>query len=825
MIVSLNWLKKFVGIDIPVEELVTLIGARLVEIEEVVHIGAKYEEALVVHVVEAEKLEGSDHLSLTKIDDGGVAKNVDRDENGLVQVVCGAPNVAAGQLVVWLPPGATVPASFSAKEPFILTKKELVGKISNGMLASAKELDLFDEHEGILELDTEIKPGTLFAEAYELDDYLLDIENKSLTHRPDCFGIIGFAREVAAITGKQFKTPDWLLNLNPDFPKPVGDEVDLKVKVDDKSLSSRYEAIVVSGADGSKKSPLQVQTYLARVGVRPINAVVDVTNYLMILTGQPLHAFDYDKLLSVGGSADIHVRSASEGEELALLDGRIIKMTPDDIVISAGKTAVGLAGAMGGANTEIDENTKNIIIESASFNLFNLRATQFRHGIFSEAITRFTKGQSPDQTAPVLLNAVNLMGEWAEAKVVSDVADDYPLKNEPVKIEFTSHQINDILGSNYDYHQVMNVLRGSEFEVSELENSLELTVPYWRNDVHNVEDVAEEVGRLEGFDNIEPTLPKRDFVATRPTDFDGFKTMLRKVLVRSGADEVLTYSFVHGNVLDKAGLDIKNSYQIANSISPDLQYYRQSLTPSLLDLVHPNIKQGFDKFALFEINKTHQKSVGLTEEKVPIENDMLAFVFASKGEQFGAAFYQAKKFIDYLAQSIRVELKYESVDDGTTLTLPFEFKRSAFIKDENGSLIGVVGEYKKSVGKGFKLPEYTAGFELDLRALFSAFQKRSNKYSPISRFPSSERDICFQVSSNVNYGTILNNIAIALQSISGECTVSPIDIYQPEMGQTKNITVRIKMTAFDHTLTGDEMTAIVDKVASSVIKATNARVI
>ena len=431
MIISVNWLKQFTPIDMPINELATLIGSRLVEIEEVIDLGVKYKGVVVAKVVECAKLEGSDHLNVTKIDDGGMAQGVERDENGLVQVVCGAPNVRAGMLVAWLPPNSVVPETVNDKEPFVLGARKLRGAMSNGMLASAKELDLFDDHTGILEVDKDCAPGSSFAEVYELDDYLLDIENKSLTHRPDTFGIIGFAREVAAIQGKAFQTPDWLKALEPAFDVEQSGLDAPKVSIDDPQLSDRYQAVILSGTDGAVHSPVQVQTYLARVGVRPISAVVDVTNYLMMLTGQPLHAFDYDKVLAAsGGDAHIHVRAGREKETLDLLDGRTVELTPDDIVIAAGETAIGLAGAMGGANTEIDDSTKNIILESATFNLYNLRATQMRHGIFSEAITRFTKGQPAELTAPVLARAVELLRNHASATLVTAPADAYPGRRE-----------------------------------------------------------------------------------------------------------------------------------------------------------------------------------------------------------------------------------------------------------------------------------------------------------------------------------------------------------------------------------------------------------
>ena len=830
MIISLNWLKKFTDIDMLVDELVTLIGSRLVEIENVIDLGAKYRGILFVKVVEANNIEGSDHLSLTKIDDGGVTDGIERDGNGLIKVVCGAPNIRAGQLVVWLPPGIIVPETYGKTEPFVLGTRQLRGMASSGMIASAKELDLYDEHNEIIEIPDDIKPGTLYTKAYELNDYLFDIENKSLTHRPDCFGIIGFAREVAAISGRPFQTPDWLMNLSPDFSKVESSNVELTVTIDSPDLSPRYQAIVMAGADSKIKSPTKIQSYLARVGVRPINAVVDVTNYLMMLTGQPLHAFDYDKLLAVGlGKADIHVRAGRNDEILELLDGRKIILTPDDIVIAVGETAIGLAGAMGGLSTAIDENTKNIIIESASFNLYNLRATQMRHGIFSEAITRFTKGQSAGQTAPVLLEAVRLMTELTEAKCISNLVEAYPNKSDQIKIEFMAETVNNILGSVYDEKAMNSTLVNAEFDINQINSdAMTATVPYWRSDIHIVEDIAEEIGRLNGYDNIKLLLPRRNFTAVMPSDFDSFRHHVRQLLVQAGANEVLSYSFIHGNIIEKSGQDVANSYRIINSISPELQYYRQSLTPNLLDLIHPNIKSGYDEFGLFEINKTHLKSDGLNADNVPIESEMVALTVASSSKISGAPYYQAKRILDYLCQSLGISLVFDPIEKefDNPIVGPFEYRRSAQVIDKQSSLlIGIVGEYKKSVTKGFKLPDYCAGFEINSKVLFELAQKLGFSYTVSSRYPSSERDICFQIKCDINYDQIINTIENALQTEKLESSVTPIDIYKPKGGETKNITVRIKLTAYDHTLTSDEVTTVIDSISNLVIEKTQAIVI
>lgn len=830
MIIPINWLKKYTDISLPIDELSERIGARLVEIESIISISEKYKDVIIVKVVECGPIEGTDHLNLTKIDDGGIVKDVERDTDGFIQVVCGAPNVTKGMLAAWLPPASIVPDTFDKSEPFVLTAKNLKGVTSNGMLASARELDLFDEHDGIIDVDKDVKPGTYFSEAYELDDYLLDIENKSLTHRPDAFGIIGFAREVAAISGASFVTPEWLVNEDPSFGESPKNGVKLTTQIDDPALSARYQAVVMNGADASRKSPLEIQTYLSRVGMRPINAVVDVTNYLMMITGQPLHAFDYDKVVAVsGGTADIHVRAGKKDEKLELLDGRTIDIAPDDIVIAAGETAIGLAGAMGGANTLIDETTKNIIIESATFDLYSLRATQMRHGIFSEAITRFTKGQPAELTAPVLAEAIELMEKWTGAKRVSEVSEALGATSARSTILVTAHDVNSLLGTELTLDDIEKTLESIEFACAKSDTmTLSVAAPYWRADIHIVEDIIEEVGRINGYDEIALTLPTRDFTAVSPTAFDIMRAKLRQTLVRAGANEVLTYSFIHGDVLRKSGQDPANSYQISNSISPDLQYYRQSLTPSLLQIVYPNSKNGFESFALFELNKTHPKQRGTTDEQVPDEANAVAMTMVTDKTQTTTAYYNAKALLDFVVTTFGLQLQYqviEQVMDHPTMT-PFEYRRSATVVDKHtAEVIGIVGEYKKSVIKAFKLSVGSAGFELDLDALQRAVIASGKIYEPLSRYPSAERDVCFQVKSGITYDAVVSSVNDALQNDTVLSYVQPIDIYQPENGETKNITIRIKLTPKDRTLTGSDVTMIIDSVIAVVTKQVQAKVI
>lgn len=825
MIISLNWLKKFTDIDLSTDELVTLIGERLVEIEEVIDLGAKYKDVLVARVVECAPVENSDHLNVTKIDDGGVWQDVDRDEDGYVQVVCGAPNVRAGLLVAWLPPRSIVPETFNSDDPFVLGARALRGVMSNGMLASARELDLYDEHDGILEIDKDAAPGSSFAEVYELNDVLLDIENKSLTHRPDAFGVIGFAREVAGIQGKQFQTPEWLKVLNPVISHNNNVEAP-RVEIESADLSARFQAVVLTGINESAKSPVELQTYLSRSGVRPINASVDVSNYLMLLTGQPSHSYDYDKFKAIAGDDfTIRVRLAHPGEKLVLLDGKEITLDESDIVIAAGETAVGLAGIMGGQSTLTDASTKTVLFELATFDLYHMRSSQMRHGIFSEAVTRFTKGVPAPLSSPVAAEAVRMLGAYAGAEAASDLVEDYPGMRDPITVKVSVDQVNNLLGTQFAAEDVASLLENVGFSVVFEGLEASVAVPYWREDIHIAEDVIEEVGRLSGFDSIAITLPKRDFVAVGPNAFDLLRSRLRRRLVRAGANEILSYSFVHGDDITRVGQDVTNAYRIVNSISPELQYYRQSLTPSLLNLVHSNIKAGFGEFALFEFNKTHQKADGLNEENVPIETDSLALVVAA-AKMKGAAYYKAKRLFEYMLDEFGIRVRYEPLESNLPVEYPFEPKRSARIVEmETGLAIGVIGEYTLSVQKAYKLPVYAAGFEVSPRVLLEASAKVNNRYRPLSRYPGTERDVCFQVADDITYTTIETTIAKVLDEKAYISSLSPVDIYKEGDTATKNITVRIRLASYEKTLTNDEVHDVIHDVIDAVTTETKGKVV
>jgi phenylalanine--tRNA ligase, beta subunit len=827
MIISVNWLKKFVP-DLPeIDELSKLIGARLVEIESIENLNEKYKDVVIARVISAKKVEGSDHLNLCKIDDGGKRDGVERDENGFVQVVCGAPNVREGLFVAWLPPKAIVPETFGG-ENFQLSARKLMGNMSNGMIASLRELGLGDEHDGILEISPEafengLQAGDSFAEKFELNDYLLEVENKSLTHRPDCFGIIGFAREVAGILGQKFVEPDFIKQS--DFGFKVNNDKSIVIDAQDSEICERYTAAIFDVSDILKNPNLTLEkTYLLRSGMRPIDTITDLANELMLETGQPLHTFDFDKLAEINGGENVKmtVRKAFENEELELLDGRKIKMSQNDIVIATGENgenAVALAGAMGGKSTEIDENTTRILVESATFNLYNLRNTQMRHGIFSEAITRFTKGV-PEMMSRKVLDLFGVQLLALGGKSLSEIADSkgdfYYNKSE---ISVSKDKINQILGTNFSSEEIQKTLENVGI-LTKNDNSETFVVPFWRNDLHIEEDLIEEVGRLNGYDNIKLQLPKRTFRAVKKAKIDLLQSEIREILASSGANEILTYTFVHGDLLEKAGQDTKNAYKIVNSISPELQYYRQTLMPSLLSKINQNIRGGFSEFAIFEMNKITEKALGLNEENVPFEQKKLAFVYTkNKGEN---AFFEAKNYAEFLFKKLSLKVEFVKFDlSKSPLSTEFEPKRSALIQisdSEGEKILGVIGEFKKKIQKALKLPESTAGFELDLGILLENIGRTNVKIKAFSKFQSVERDISINVDETRQFAEIFGifeNISSEFKDV--EIEISPIDIFNNGDG-TKNISIRFKITPFEKTLNGDEIREIMQKIEEKAVK-------
>lgn len=817
MKVSLHTIKQFIDFELPpVGELVARINAQLGGVEDVIDLADKYKDAKIVKVVSCEKHPNADKLSVCMVDAGS---------GELVQIVCGANNVHADMWAVWLPPDSTVPATYDDAEPFVLGSRELRGVISNGMLASARELAIGDDHDGIVDITEAdvpggktLTPGGSFAEVFGLNDTIIDIENKMFTHRPDLFGQLGVAREIAGIFGKQFMSPDWYVGA-PRVTE-IAEGLTLEVFNDAPEKAPRFMAVVIKDVE-IRQSPLWLKCALIAMGGKPINTIVDATNYVMLLTAQPTHAYDYDKLRG----QTVGVRMARDGESIPLLNGKTYHLTSDDIVIADGEGAIGLAGIMGGANSEVSAETRNIVLEVANFDMYTVRKSSMRHGVFTDALTRFNKGQSPLQNDTVLNFLVATIGTVSpgeRATAVFDLGDfddciDADFIHKVNRHEITNTFINDRLGLRLSNEQIVQLLENVEFKIEVDEKGLDIYEPFWRTDIDEPEDIVEEVGRLHGFDALPRELPQRSAKPVSMLPERLLARRVRQILAQAGANEILTYSFVHERIISSAGQSSSDAYQLSNALSPDLQYYRLSITPSLLDKVHPNIKAGYTEFSLFEIGKTHSKLAGFDDAGLPVESMVVASVYASKTAKEGAAFYRAKAQLAFLASQLAIDIAYEPISNDATspVVASFEPKRSASIVDKaTGRYLGVIGEYKKSVGRNFKLPDYTAGFELSLDALLHQVNQASQQYRPLSRYPSIERDISLKVSKQLRYDELYDALQHALHESTVITTVMPLGIYQSDDAATKNVTFRLTLTSYDTTLTSEQGNAIVDEVVS-----------
>ena len=829
MKVSLNIVRDLINFELPsVDELVLRVNQQLGGVEEVIDLGAKYAGARIVRIVECGKHPDADRLSVTKIDDGGAVSDVPRDDNGYVQVVCGAPNVHADMWAIWLPPGSTVPASFDDAEPFVLGARPLRGVLSQGMLAAADELAIGTDHKGIIEITendlpsgAELRAGASFAEIFGLDDFVLDIENKMFTHRPDGFGQLGVAREIAGIFGQQFTSPEWY-KAQQQFSMAEG--LDLMVTNDAPELVPRFMAVVIKDVE-VKPSPLWLQCQLVAMGGKPINNIVDATNYIMLMTAQPTHAYDYDKLRG----HYLGARLARLGEKVSLLNGKEYELTVDDIVITDGEGVIGLAGIMGGSNTEVSNDTKNIVLECATFDMYALRKTAMRHGVFTDALARFNKGQSPLQNAAVLKRLMSMVSgvqasEVFDLKQFSDEFDDYfDGKYTPANIDIDSKFINERLGLKLSENDICGLLNNVEIKSHGPEEELDyicIQSPFWRTDLELSEDIVEEVGRLYSFDKLPRELPHRSIKPAPKNLRRELKNAIRQSLSRAGANEILTYSFVHERILKNAEQDVTQAYKLSNALSPDLQYYRLTVLPSLLDKVYANIKSGHNEFALFEIGKGHLKSKGLNKEGLPIENNYIDLVYSSKKDKPGAPFYVTKKLINNLGKDLGVKFEFEKIVNqiDKQILAPFDIDRSSLIIIDNGDIVGLVGELKQSVIKNFKLPQYISAASIDIDILQKNISKNiGDSYHPLSKFPSTRRDISIEIDLAVSYKDVLNVVKNSLQKQDDEfISISLVDIYRAKDSSFKTITLNISMTNYNRTLTATDASRIIENINKAV---------
>ena len=805
MRVSYQWLNEYIDLSgVSPEELAEMMTRGGIEIDSVEQRNLGVSGVVVGYVLEKQKHPDADKLSVCKVDAG---------TGETLQIVCGAPNVAAGQKVPVALVGAKLPGGIAIK------RAKLRGVESQGMICSAKELGINDKllpkemQEGILVLPEDTEIGTPITEFLALDDAVLELD---LTpNRADCLSMLGVAYEAAALTGREVKLPDTRVESS---AVKAADKIAVTISAPEHCF--RYAARYVQGVKIGP-SPQWMQNRLIAAGVRPINNIVDITNYVMLEYGQPLHAFDADKL---GGRID--VRLARPDETMVTLDDQERKLDPDMLLITDGERPVALAGVMGGANTEVSDETVNIVIESAEFDAAAVRRTSRRLALRSEASLRFEKGVDPARVVPAVDRAAALMAAYAGGTVADGVVQAVVREAEPAVVTVTLAKINGHLGTILSAEEVQEIFARLGFESAVSEGGVfAVTVPTRRGDISRDVDLIEEVARLYGYDNIPSTAIEGSTTAGRLTGPQAIRRALRAKLADAGLQETFTYSLTHPSrtrmfpLLAEGAVPIR----VAMPMSEDRSELRTSLVPSLIDAAVYNRNRKNTDLKLFEIG-----SVFLTNEEtltqLPRERHRIAGLLTGsrtdvqwnvKAEPVD--FYDAKGVLetifDLLGVSGRIRYEAAALDN-------LHPGRSAKVLLDTGSgeeLIGYVGQLHPSVQLQEELDD-TYVFELALEPLYEHADNAIIQ-KPLPRYPSVERDLAVLVDRSVEAGSLL----AAIREAGGDLleSVSVFDVYVDDRlgADKKSVAFSLVYRHPERTLTDDEANerhaAVVDRLSSA----------
>ena len=798
MDVPLSWLGQYVSVDVPLADLARRITMAGTEVSGIRHTGADWDRHKVVvgHVRQVDPHPNADRLSLPTVDLGG---------GETATVVCGAPNVAAGQKVAFAREGAMLHSARSDKVAPLKAAK-IRGVLSTGMVCSELELGLGESHEGILVLDDDAPVGT------PLVDYLNDavLELELTPNRPDCLSILGVAREVAAVTGQAVVEPNLFYE---EAGGPVEDRV--IVEVADPELCDRYAASLVTGVKVGP-SPKWLQDTLLKAGQRPINNVVDVTNYVMLEYGQPLHAFDFPKIKD----GSIVVRAARPDEPLTTLDGELRTLQPPMLTIADSEDAIALAGVMGGADTEVRDQTTDILLEAANFDAVNTRRTASKMRLSTEASYRFERSIRADLVPRALRRATQMVLEVAGGEAAKGVVDVYPGRQAPRVLEITGSRIKKVLGVDFDLHEIERVLNSLGFEkVSDAstDGSLAVRVPYWRSDVAIEEDLIEEVARIVGYDDI-PTIPLSTQIPHHQAQpIREMRERVRDLLGGAGLQETISYPLETAATLDGVRPDQVRveRLKVANPLNADAAYMRTTLRGSVLKTLKSNrrISKG-EGMRIFEIGRVYLPKEEAKEHDLPDEKETLVGVFA--GPQSGPSwlartrdmdFFDAKGALEYVLDALGAAAEYEPVEDST-----FHPGKAAAVF-VGGRQVGVVGEIHPAVLSRFDMDDGpVAMFDVDLEELHASMPTLTKAYAGGTRFPDSQRDLALVVDSSVSSADIQKII----QRHKLVKSSSPVDVYTGEGVPTgkKSIAYRVAFQSTRSTLTAE----LVDRAEGDILR-------
>ena len=791
MLISLNWLKQYIDLDgIEINEMenaLTMIGQ---EVEKIEVLGENLENVVTAQIIEKEMHPDSDHLTICKVDNG----------KEILQIVCGAPNHKAGDKVVLAQVGAKLAPDF------VIKKGKIRGVESNGMLCSEEELNIGKDSSGIMILPEDTPVGVPMKEYLGINDTVFELE--ITPNRPDCLSHIGIVRELGAYYNKEVKYPSFAINS--ESSEKTADNI--SVEIENSNLAKRYVARIIKNVT-VKESPKWLKERVESIGIRSINNIVDASNFIMMELNQPNHTFDLDKI--EGGK--IVVRAGHENEKLVTLDEQERELNSDDIVISDGVKAVALGGVMGGQNSEITENTKNILLEVANFNSQNVRKTSRRLTLFSESSYRFERRVDEENAINVINRLANIIQEVAGGEILEGVVDNYPVPYKKKIATLNFERLNRFVGKNIPRETVIGILTRLEIEVVDNGETLTLTAPTYRDDLENEQDYFEEVIRMYGFDNIENILPKLDISEKPVIDTTKLSTQVKLIAANAGLKEVINYSFVPKDAMEKikyTSVERENLIDLLRPITEDFVTLRPTLLYSLLKNAKENMNRNVTNIRFFEVSRTFVKAEELAKEEVK-----LGIILAGENNKtlwnpkpVPYDFYDLKGIVE----EIFTQLKFNNYMIKRSEQSQYHPGRSVdvFVGRE---LIGSFGEIHPDVLENFDLGKTSVlvgEFNIDL---IQKYIGKKIKYQGIVKYPAVPRDFAFVMREDILVGDVLKTIQKVDKKIE---KVELFDIYQGAgvLPGMKSVAISVILRDKNKTLVEKEIVDISNKIVAKVEK-------
>jgi phenylalanyl-tRNA synthetase beta chain len=797
MKVSLNWLKEFVEIEQTPAEVAELLTMAGLEVEGLEQKAQNLDNVRVSKILDIKPHPQADRLSICQLDAG----------NKRASVVCGATNINKGDYVPLAPPGTTLPDGILVKESTIR------GELSEGMLLAEDEMGLTDDHTGIMLLPDNLTPGQPLTEVMDLEDWILEI---TLTpNRIDCASILGIAREIGALIRKKTTIPEIQFEESDIVIEDLAE-----VTVLDTTGCPRYTAGLVDQVKIGP-SPFWMRYRLHVSGIRSINNVVDITNYVLMELGQPLHAFDYHRL----GDRKIVVKRAENGQTFTTLDEQTRDLDDQTLMICDGKRAVAIAGIMGGLNSEITEDSATVLIESACFNPTMIRRSSKKLSLSTEASYRFERGIDIEGTDLALRRSLKLIKQLAGGNIARGIIDCYPKPWSPPQITLRADKANEILGTNIDIKTMKEHLSSLRMAVNKIDqNRIKVSPPSFRVDITREADLIEEIARLTGYDNIPVTLPP-----IRPTEEDSTGLLLRdrikNMLVGMGFTETITYSFISPKSADILGAEqnstLRSYVKLLNPLSQDQSVMRTSLIPGLISTMRLNVLRGQNDLRIFEWGKIYIKG----KDELPQEKQVLAILITGMGSS--QEWYQERREADFfdikgVTQNILEELGIDKAEHkGNNPKEGFDPNEYARIFS-SGFEIGGIGKVSRNVMDGYELEKkaYIAEIYIeDLIPLISWVKK----FTSLAKFPSVRRDISIILNRSIESALLINIVKEIGKDLVE--SVKLFDVYQGKqiLPQEKALALGINYRSKERTLTDDEVNTIHEEVIGEIRRQTGGR--